>query len=108
MAKVIRLYKQFRPSNYILDIVPNKDSMTFSGTVVITGKKTPLFNFLNSKNCAEIVTHDRNVNFTNSIRKLANDKELREEIGINGYNEILKNYSKNVVVSKYANLINSL
>ena len=40
MAKVIRLYKQFRPSNYILDIVPNKDSMTFSGTVVITGKKT--------------------------------------------------------------------
>lgn len=40
MAKVKRLYKQFRPSNYILDIVPNKDSMTFSGTVVITGKKT--------------------------------------------------------------------
>lgn len=40
MAKVKRLYKQFRPSNYILDIVPNKESMTFSGTVVITGKKT--------------------------------------------------------------------
>jgi colanic acid biosynthesis glycosyl transferase WcaI len=76
--------------------------------VVVTGEKTPLFNFLNGKNCAEIVTSDRYVNFTNSIRKLANNKELREEMGINGYNEIIKNYSKKVVVSRYANLFNSL
>jgi len=33
---------------------------------------------------------------------------LREEMGINGYNEIIKNYSKKVVVSKYANLLNSI
>jgi glycosyltransferase involved in cell wall biosynthesis len=39
---------------------------------------------------------------------LAKDKELREEMGINGYTEIVKNYSKKVVVSKYASLINSL
>ena len=76
--------------------------------VVVTGEKTPLFNFLRGNNCAEIVTSDRNVNFTNSIRKLANNKELREEMGINGYNEIIKNYSKKVVVSKYANLLNSI
>jgi len=76
--------------------------------VVVTGEKTPLFNFLKEKNCAEIVTSDRNVNFTNSIRKLAYNKELREEMGINGYNEIIKNYSKKVVVSRYANLLNSL
>lgn len=76
--------------------------------VVVSGEKTPLFNFLRGKNCAEIVTSDRNVNFTNSIRKLVNNKELREEMGINGYNEINKNYSKKVVVSKYANLLNSL
>jgi glycosyltransferase involved in cell wall biosynthesis len=76
--------------------------------VVITGEKTPLFNFLNGKNCAEIITSDKNVNFTNSIQKLANNKELREEMGINGYNEIIKNYSKKVVVSKYAKLLNSL
>ena len=76
--------------------------------VVVTGEKTPLFNFLKGKNCAEIVTSDRNVNFTNSIRKLSNNKELREEMGINGYNEIIKNYSKKVVVSRYANLFNSL
>lgn len=76
--------------------------------VVVTGEKTPLFNFLKGKNCAEIVTFDRNVNFTNSIRKLAYNKELREEMGINGYNEIIKNYSKKVVVSRFANLLNSL
>jgi glycosyltransferase involved in cell wall biosynthesis len=76
--------------------------------VVITGKKTPLFNFLNGKNCAEIITSDKNVNFTNSIRKLSNSKELRDEMGINGYNEIINNYSKKVVVSKYAKLLNSL
>ena len=76
--------------------------------VVVTGEKTPLFNFLNGKNCAELVTSDRNINFTNSIRKLANNKELRVEMGINGYNEIIKNYSKKVVVSRYANLLNSL
>ena len=76
--------------------------------VVVTGEKTPLFNFLKGKNCAEIVTSDRNVNFTNSIRKLINNNELRKEMGINGYNEIIKNYSKKVVVLKYANLLNSL
>jgi colanic acid biosynthesis glycosyl transferase WcaI len=76
--------------------------------IVITGEKTPLYNFLNGKNCAELVTSNRNVNFTNAIRKLANNKELREEMGINGYNEIIKNYSKKVVVSRYANLLNSL
>ncbi|MFZ4671035.1 MAG: glycosyltransferase family 4 protein [Flavobacterium sp.] len=76
--------------------------------VVVTGEKTPLFNFLKGNNCAEIVTSDRNLNFTNSIRKLANNKALREEMGINGYNEIIKNYSKKVVVSRYANLLNSL
>ncbi|MDP2420254.1 glycosyltransferase family 4 protein [Sediminibacterium sp.] len=76
--------------------------------VVITSENTPLYNFLKGKNCAELVTNDRNVNFTNAIRKLSNHKELREELGVNGYKEIINNYSKKVVVSNYANLLNSL
>ncbi len=76
--------------------------------IVITGEKTPLYNFLKGKNCSEIVTSDRNINFTNAIRKLANNKKLRQEMGVNGYNEIINNYSKKVVVSNYANLLNSL
>ena len=76
--------------------------------VVVTGKNTPLFVFLKGKNCAELVTIDRNINFTEAVMKLAYDKELREELGINGYNEIINNYSKNAVISNYANLLNSL
>ena len=76
--------------------------------IVVTGENTPLYSFLKDKNCSELVTSDRNVSFTNAIRKLAHNKELREEMGLNGYNEIIKNYSKKVVVSKYAKLLNSL
>lgn len=76
--------------------------------IVVTGLNTPLYNFLKDKNCSELVTSNRNVNFTLAIRKLAFDKSLRERLGNNGYEEIIKNYSKNVVVSKYAQLLNSL
>ena len=76
--------------------------------VVVTGENTPLYNFLKDINCAELITNNRNVNFTKAIRKLAFDKELRERLGNNGYEEIIKNYSKKVVVSKYASLLKSL
>jgi glycosyltransferase involved in cell wall biosynthesis len=76
--------------------------------IVVTGENTPLYNFLKDKNCSELITNNRNVNFTQAIRKLAFDKELRVRAGNNGYEEIIKNYSKKVVVSKYANLLNSL
>lgn len=76
--------------------------------IVVTGLNTPLYNFLKDKNCSELITDNRNVNFTKAIRKLAFDKELREKLGYNGYAEIIKNYSKKVVVSKYANLLKSI
>jgi colanic acid biosynthesis glycosyl transferase WcaI len=76
--------------------------------IVVSGLNTPLYNFLKDKNCSELVTNNRNINFTQAIRKLAFDKELRERLGNNGYEEIIKNYSKKVVVSKYANLLKSL
>lgn len=76
--------------------------------VAVTGENTPLYNFLKGKKCSEIITENRNVNFTNAIRKLAYDKVLRKEMGNNGYNEIINNYSKKVIVSKYIDLIQSL
>ena len=76
--------------------------------VVVTGEKTPLYNFLKDKNCSELVTNNRNVNFTEAIRILASDKELRERLGNNGYDVIIKNYSKKAVVTKYVNLLKSL
>ncbi len=39
MAKgVPHLIKQFKPNHYILDITPDPDKMTFSGSVIISGK----------------------------------------------------------------------
>lgn len=37
---VTRLYKQFQPSHYILDIKPDKTTMRFTGSVIISGQKT--------------------------------------------------------------------
>ncbi len=76
--------------------------------IVITGDNTPLYNFLKDINCSELITNNRNVNFTKAIRKLAFDKELRVKLGNNGFEEIKKNYSMKVVVSEYANLFKSI
>ena len=38
--KVTRLFQQFQPSHYDLSLSVNRDAMTFSGSVVIEGKKT--------------------------------------------------------------------
>lgn len=40
MKGVARLIYQFDPANYRLEIKPDRDKMTFTGTVVITGRKT--------------------------------------------------------------------
>lgn len=39
MKNVRRLYDQFKPDHYILDLIPNSHSMTFKGTVIISGHK---------------------------------------------------------------------
>ena len=66
------------------------------------------YNFLKGKNCSELVTNNSNVNFTEAIRRLASDKELSVRLGNNGYDVIIKDYSKKVVVTKYVNLLKSL
>lgn len=76
--------------------------------IVIAGENSPLYNFLKDKNCSELITNNRNVNFTRAIKKLAFDKDLRVRLGNNGYDEIIKNFSKKVIVSKYVNLLKSL
>lgn len=37
--KVTRLFEQFQPEHYQLDLVPDREAMTFTGKVVIRGKK---------------------------------------------------------------------
>ena len=76
--------------------------------IVITGAKTPLFNFLSNKGCSELITEDRNKQFVKAVRKLASDKNLRLELGKNGFKHIHDSFSKGIVISKYVNLLNSL
>jgi colanic acid biosynthesis glycosyl transferase WcaI len=76
--------------------------------IVVTGKKTPLYNFLKDKYCSELISDNRNENFTDAIRKLAKNNKIREEMGNSGFNEIKNNYSKHVVISKYINLLKSI
>jgi len=76
--------------------------------IVVTGVKTPLFNFLSDKDCSELITEDRNEQFVKSVRKLAYDKNLRLELGKNGFEHIHGSYSKEIAISKYVNLLNSL
>jgi aminopeptidase N len=38
--KVTRLYGQFQPENYQLDLRPDRNAMAFSGTVTVRGRKT--------------------------------------------------------------------
>ncbi len=38
--KVRRLFREFQPNHYIIDLKPNREAMTFSGEVIISGQKT--------------------------------------------------------------------
>ena len=76
--------------------------------IAVTGVKTPLFNFLSKMDCSELITDNRNEEFVRSIRKLASDKNLRLQLGNNGFKHIHKSYSKEIVISKYVNLLNAL
>lgn len=40
MKKVTRLFTQFKPVHYLLDLIPDRQAKKFHGSVVISGKKT--------------------------------------------------------------------
>ncbi len=72
--------------------------------IVITGYKTPLYNFLNSINCAILITKDKNINFYNEIVKLSSLKSKQKLLGKNGFREINKKYTKKIILEMYTSL----
>lgn len=76
--------------------------------IVITGKFTPLYNFLSKLDCSVLITDNRNENFINAILDLANNKSKQIQLGDNGYKIIQENYTKEKVVAKYFQLLESL
>ncbi len=76
--------------------------------IVITGKNTPLYNFLENLNCSILITENRNEEFVQSILELANNKEKQNEFGRNGYDVIQKHYTSEKVIVQYLKIFESL
>jgi glycosyltransferase involved in cell wall biosynthesis len=76
--------------------------------IVITGKNTPLYNFLENLDCAILITQNRNEEFVQSILELANNKEKQNQFGRNGCNVIQKHYTKEKVIEKYLKIFETL
>lgn len=76
--------------------------------IVVTGKGTPLYGFLHDKDCALLVSEERNEKFLEAVRYLAVHPEERKRLGDNGLAVILGHFSKEKVVKQYVDLISGL
>lgn len=71
---VTRLYRQFQPTNYQLDLRPDPDKMTFSGTVTVSGKK-------NGRPSERITFHQKGLKIT-AATITKHDKKADEVIEV--------------------------
>ena len=78
--------------------------------LVISGKHTPIVNFLQDKGCAKLVTEkDENRKVEEMVSWLHSiDKKMLKEMGWCGAACIQQNYTKDIVTGMYANLVNQL
>jgi aminopeptidase N len=72
--KVTRLFEQFRPDNYDLRLDPDPETMKFSGTVTIRGKKV-------GRPSQRITFHQKGLKIT-SATVTKHDKKSGREIGL--------------------------
>ncbi|NEU10269.1 glycosyltransferase family 4 protein [Flavihumibacter sp. R14] len=80
--------------------------------LVISGKNTPLNNFLKDSDAAILIEADdlskKNSLLTASIREVLNDRSILSRLAVNGYKTILRTYTKEAVTSQYVNLVNKV
>ena len=76
--KVKRLFEQFQPSSYKLSLIPDKEHMIFSGSVVIKGQKTGPPN-------QRITLHQKNLVITKA-KLIRHDKKGDQEIVVDRLN----------------------
>ncbi len=83
--KVTRLYEQFQPENYELRLHPDRDALTFSGTVTVRGKKVGrpaqriTFHQKGLKiTSGKIVKHDKKGDQPLAIKRINNQNSLDE------------------------------
>src|SRR4051794_25923664 len=86
MAKTVaRLFQQFQPSHYDLNLAPDRDAMNFSGSVTVKGKKTGrpsqrlTFHQKGLKiTKATITKHDKKGDQTFEVSRINNQNSLDE------------------------------
>ena len=80
--------------------------------LIISGKNTPICNFLNPVDCAYLI-HDRQIEDQCSkidriIQNLLQDKSELLNLGKNGFDHIENTYSKHIVTKQYVDLGNKI
>ena len=78
--------------------------------LILSGKNTPIVNFLKDKGCAKLITER---DFDAKVNEMVNwlqgvTKEELKEMGKKGLAEIQANYTKEIVTSMYADLVKEL
>ncbi len=76
--------------------------------IVVSSEDTPIVSFLKDINAAMLITDHSLSKLKKGLLKLHNSVELRNKLGSNGRQEIIKKYSKRVVINQYLRLFNKL
>lgn len=75
---VARLYEQFQPENYQLRLIPDREAMTFTGSVTVRGKKT-------GRPSQRLTFHQKGLKIT-SATATKHDKKGNQEVVISRIN----------------------
>ena len=76
--------------------------------IVVSSQDTPLVSFLKDKNAALLITDHSLSKLKKNLLELHNSVDLRNKLGSNGRQEIIKKYSKKVVIDQYIRLFKIL
>jgi colanic acid biosynthesis glycosyl transferase WcaI len=79
--------------------------------LVISGKNTPLYNFLEPNDCAYLIesgVENKLIQLEEVLKNIIEDRSVLDLLGRNGLHIIEKEYSKKSVVKQYVNLISGL
>lgn len=75
---VTRLFTEFQPEHYVLELVPNREKKTFAGKVTISGKKT-------GRPSQRITLHQKDLKIT-SATIVKHDKKGVQEVAVSRIN----------------------
>jgi puromycin-sensitive aminopeptidase len=78
VKKVKRMYQDFQPQHYIIDLKPNREAMNFAGSVIITGHKV-------SRPSQRLTLHQVDLKVTRA-HVIFHDKKGDQEISIDRIN----------------------